>query len=144
MPFYRSIRHNLHARQFVKFVLVGGLTTVINFLIYGILLLGFNVHYLPAATIAFILATLNSYTFNRRWTFRAGAHRHSRLAKFVVVQLFGLAINLTVLAFLVEHVALGSFQFEDHKLIAQVISNGFVVLSNYTGNKFWTFRGERG
>lgn len=139
MRHLRSLRHNLHARQFVKFVLVGGMTTVINFLIYGILLLGFDVHYLPAATIAFIVATLNSYTFNRRWTFRAGAHRNSRLVKFAIVQLFGLAINLAVLAFLVEHVG-----FEDHKLLAQVISNGFVVLSNYTGNKFWTFRGERG
>lgn len=144
MQLLRSIRYNLHARQFVKFVLVGGMTTAINFLIYGILLLVFDVHYLPAATIAFILATLNSYTFNRKWTFRAGAHRNERLAKFVVVQLIGLGINLAMLAFLVEHVSIGSFRFEDHKLMAQVISNGFVVLSNYTGNKFWTFRGERG
>ena len=135
MTFFPSITGNSHARQFVKFVLVGLMTTALNFTIYGVLLLIFGVHYLPAAAIAFIIATVNSYTFNRTWTFRSGAHRHARLLKFSAVQLFGLIINLVVLAILVENLG-----FEDHKLLAQVISNAFVVLSNFTGNEFWTFR----
>jgi putative flippase GtrA len=81
------------------------------------------------------VATLNSYTFNRKWTFRAGPHRHARLLKFIVVQMIGLGINLGVLALLVEYGG-----FEDHKLLAQLISNCFVVGSNFLGNKFWTFK----
>ncbi|MSU76196.1 GtrA family protein [Patescibacteria group bacterium] len=129
-----AISKNRHARQFVKFVLVGGLSTVINFTIYATLVLN-HVDYLLAATIAFIVATLNSYTWNRRWTFRAGPHRNERLVKFTLVQLIGLAINLLMLTFLIEHVGL-----EDHKLIAQLIANAFVIISNYIGNKFWTFK----
>ena len=125
---------NTHARQFVKFVMVGGASTLINFSLYAILVLN-GVNYLIAATIAFIAATLNSYTFNRTWTFRAGAHRHVRLLKFTIVQLVGLAINLVVLAYLIEHLG-----FEDHKLIAQLLANVFVIASNFLGNKFWTFR----
>lgn len=135
MNFLSSFTRNRHARQFVKFALVGLMTTALNFTIYGLLLLGLGVHYLVAATVAFIVATLNSYTFNRRWTFRAGPHRHRRLVKFALVQSVGLGINLLALALLVEHLG-----FEDHKLLAQLISNGCVVLSNFTGNKFWTFR----
>ncbi len=127
-----AFSQNLHARQFVKFVLVGIATTALNFTIYAGLLY-FGVHYLPAATIAFLIATLNSYTFNRSWTFRAGAHRNEYLLKFTVIQLIGLSINLVVLAYLVE-------SFDLNKLLAQVIANAFVVLSNFLGNKFWTFR----
>lgn len=124
--------NNLHARQFVKFVLVGVMTTAINFGIYAALVV-LHVNYLLAAVIAFGLATLNSYTWNRIWTFRAGAHRHERLVKFFLVQLVGLTINLTILAALVETTGM-------NKLLAQLVANVFVVCSNFIGNKFWTFR----
>ena len=131
-----ALKDDRNLRQFVKFVMVGTLTTGINFLVYSVLVLA-GVHYLLAAVIAFLLATLNSYTLNRTWTFRAGAHRHSRLAKFTMVQVIGLSINLVALVLLVEY---GGFQ--DHKLLAQLLANACVVASNFLGNKFWTFRGD--
>lgn len=129
-----ALSQNRHARQFVKFVLVGALSTLINFAIYVALVLN-HFNYLGAATIAFIIATLNSYTWNRKWTFRAGPHRTERLVKFFLVQLVGLTVNLIILGFLVEHAGL-----DDHKLMAQVIANAFVILTNFVGNKFWTFQ----
>lgn len=127
-----AIRRDKHARQFVKFVLVGLLTTVINFSVYGLLLF-LDVYYLTAAVISFSIATLNSYTWNRIWTFRAGKHRIGKLAKFTTVQLAGLTLNLVGLWLLVEHAGL-------HEFPAQVLANGVVVASNFIGNKFWTFR----
>lgn len=123
---------NRHARQFVKFVLVGILTTAINFGVYASLVV-LDVPYLLAATVAFAVATINSYTWNRIWTFRAGKHRHIRLLKFTIVQLIGLSVNLIILALLVEHVSMNKF-------VAQLVANVFVVATNFTGNKFWTFR----
>lgn len=127
-----AARSNPNIRQFVKFVLVGIMTTAINFAIFALLLAN-GVHYLPAATVAFVIATLNSYTFNRTWTFRAGAHRMSWLAKFMAVQLIGLSINLAVLAGLVEW-------FGIPELLAQLLANCCVVVTNFVGNKFWTFQ----
>ncbi|MEX2043577.1 MAG: GtrA family protein [Patescibacteria group bacterium] len=127
-----AIRRDKHARQFVKFVLVGLLTTAINFTVYGALLV-LGVYYLTAAVISFSVATLNSYTWNRIWTFRAGKHRIGKLAKFTTVQLAGLTLNLIGLWLLVEHAGL-------HEFPAQVLANGTVVMSNFIGNKFWTFR----
>lgn len=128
------INQSPHAREFVKFGIVGALTTAINFTIYSVLVLA-GVYYLLAAVIAFVIATLNSYTFNRRWTFRAGEASRRQLMKFTSVQLLGLTLNLIVLALLVEY---GGFQ--DHKLMAQLLANSIVVASNFTGNKLWTFR----
>src|SRR5205085_802416 len=127
-----TLRNDPHARQFAKFVIVGLMTTLINFTVYGLLLLA-GIHYLRAAVIAFAIATLNSYTFNRRWTFRAGAHRTERLVKFTAVQLVGLTINLLLLFWLVENFALNKF-------LAQVLANSLVVVTGFVGNKFWTFR----
>src|SRR5438105_14886551 len=100
-PRIQTLRRDKHVRQLVKYVLVGGLTTLVNFAVYGLLIL-VGVHYLAAAVVAFLVATLNSYTLNRVWTYQAGAHTHSRFAKFLITQLTGLAINLSVLALLVE------------------------------------------
>ncbi|MDP9212278.1 MAG: GtrA family protein [bacterium] len=127
-----TLTQDRHARQFVKFALVGLMTTAINFAVYGALL-WFGVFYIVAAVIAFVVATLNSYTLNRIWTFRAGVHRIRKLAKFTAVQTVGLSLNLAGLVLLVEVAGLHAFP-------AQVIANGLVVLSNFAGNKFWTFR----
>lgn len=129
-----TLRRTPAGRQFIKFALVGLVTTAINFMIYAVLVLA-GVNYLLSAVIAFIVGTLNSYTFNRTWTFRTGKHQNALLLKFTAVQLLGLAINLGVLALFVEYGGL-----EDHKLFAQLLANGFVVMSNFFGNKYWTFR----
>lgn len=127
-----AITADRHARQFVKFVLVGLLTTAINFAVFAMLLFA-GVHYLVAAVTAFLIATFNSYTWNRIWTFRAGHHRHQRLVKFTIIQSTGLAVNLSVLALLVEYAGWPA-------LLAQLGANACVVVTNFTGNKFWTFR----
>jgi putative flippase GtrA len=128
-----TLTSDRHFRQFAKYVIVGLATTALNFAVY-VVLLYLGVHYLPAAVVAFVTATLNSYTFNRIWTYRAGAHTHIRLAKFATIQIIGLSVNLAVLATLVE-------QFDVHKLLAQLVANGCVVMVTFLGNKLWTFRG---
>lgn len=128
-----ALTSDRHFRQFAKYVIVGLGTTVLNFAVYG-LLLYLDVHYIPAAVAAFLVATLNSYTFNRVWTYRAGAHTHARLVKFATIQLIGLTVNLVVLALLVE-------RFSVHELLAQLVANGCVVMVTFLGNKLWTFKG---
>lgn len=136
-----TVSQNPHARQFVKFVLVGSTTTVIYLGLLFVLLqdpFGIRIIYPVAVTLAFIPATLNSYFFNRRWTFRAGPHRHEMLVKFFTIQSASFIINLTVIAFLIEQMG---FETQNQKFIAAIIGNGFVVATNFLGNKFWTFRG---
>ena len=135
-----AIRRDQSTRQFVKFVLVGSSTTVIYLGLLFILLhdpFGVRIIYPIAVTLAFVPATLNSYFFNRRWTFRAGRHRNEMLAKFFTIQSTSFVVNLTVVAFLIEQMG---FETQNQKFIAAVIGNGFIVATNFIGNKFWTFR----
>ena len=103
----------------------------IDFLLYA-LLLSFGVWYVLAKTLSLVIATLNGYTFNRRWTFRTGGHRHSTLARYVTVQATGLTMNIAFLTFFVELIGLGP-------LVAQAIAIPFIASYTFLANRLWTF-----
>ena len=72
---------------------------------------------------------------------RAGAalrrpHNWVQLAKFCTVGATGYVVNLAVFATLLA--------FDVHYLAAAVCSFLVAVTNNYTWNRLWTFRGQRG
>lgn len=64
-------------------------------------------------------------------------HNWLQLAKFATVGVTGYAVNLSVYAALVHGVGL-------HYLAAAVCSFVVAVTNNYTWNRLWTFRRQRG
>ena len=60
-----------------------------------------------------------------------------QLGKFVVVGTTGYAVNLAVYSTLVHGAGI-------HYLVAAVCSFLVAVTNNYTWNRLWTFRGQRG
>jgi dolichol-phosphate mannosyltransferase len=64
-------------------------------------------------------------------------HNWLQLAKFCTVGAIGYAVNLTVYALLLNGAGL-------HYLVAAVGSFLVAVTNNYTWNRIWTFRGQRG
>ncbi len=64
-------------------------------------------------------------------------HNWVQLFKFCVVGASGYVVNLAVYSLLVHVVGL-------HYLIAAVFSFLVAVTNNYTWNRLWTFRGQRG
>lgn len=115
----------------MKYALVGLSNVTIDFVIYAALVwLGL---WYPAAKVAsFVVATVNGYTLNRLWTFRAGAHRGEVLTKYVTVQISCLGVNLTLLVALVEIAGL-------HQVIAQAVALPAVALASFTAQRLWTF-----
>lgn len=57
--------------QLIRFVLVGGVSAVVDFGIYQLLMHLFGVSYPVAKAISFVFGTLTAYALNRRYTFRA-------------------------------------------------------------------------
>ncbi|MCP4455031.1 MAG: GtrA family protein [Planctomycetes bacterium] len=120
--------------QFIKFSLVGLLNTVIHYGIFYVTYTYMEVHHLLASTLGFCVAVTNSYLINKHWTFKTrGAKVHHEFAKFVIVNLITLSINLGSMALLVE-------QFSMDPRVAQLASIGLTLSINFLGNKFWTFR----
>ena len=130
----RALIEHRESRHAAKYAIVGVANVTIDFVLYG-LLVWLGVWYGAAKSLSLIVATLNGYTFNRVWTFRAGRYRHSTLARYVGVQGIGLALNLALLGLLVEVLGLGP-------VIAQLIAIPVVCTFTFLANRLWTFGGD--
>jgi len=100
------------------------------------LLVAAGLHYLLASSLAFALGVLNSYSLNRRWTFRSRARRAPQLLRFVVVQSVGLAIDLSLLYALVDGIGI-------HHLIAQALVFPAASAPTFVLSRRWAFAPAR-
>ena len=127
----RALVEHRESRHAVKYGIVGVTNVAIDFTLFA-LLVSVGVWYPLAKTLSLVVATINGYTFNRRWTFRAGRYRHSTLARYVLVQATALSINIAVLAVLVEGSGLDP-------RVAQALALPFIATMTFLANRFWTF-----
>ncbi len=129
----QALRRRHNWIELAKFCTVGATGYVVNLAVFTLLVHGFDVHYLIAATCSFLVAVTNNYTWNRLWTFR---HRRGHIAyqgiRFLIVSTIALAANLLFLAILV---ALGM-----PKVPAQAVAIALVTPWNFVANKLWSFR----
>ena len=124
-------RHNWY--QLAKFCAVGASGYVVNLVVFTLLVHGFELHYLVAATCSFLAAVTNNYAWNRLWTFRGQrGHVAYQGLRFLVVSTCALAANLLILYVLVQ---LGL-----REVLAQAIAIVLVTPLNFVGNKVWSFR----
>ncbi len=95
--------------QFVKFGIVGGLNFLVDLGILNLLIFltgitaGFYYSVFKASS--FIVAVINSYFWNKYWTFHAGnGPRTVEFIKFFTVNLIGFGINVSTASFVVNTV----------------------------------------
>jgi putative flippase GtrA len=131
-----GLRKRKNWEQLVKFCVVGATGYGVNLLVFSLLVVGFGIHYIPAAICSFLVAVTNNYTWNRVWTFRAQrGHVAYQGMRFLVVSTIALGANLIVLEALVR----GGLT----EVIAQAIAIVLVTPVNFVGNKLWSFGPRR-
>lgn len=118
--------------QLFKFGVVGLSGYAINLIVFWLLVHPLDLHHISAAIGAFCVAVTNNWICNRHWTFRASdQHAGHQGARFFAVSLVGLAVNLGVLALLVD----GGLA----ELAAQAVAVAVAMPVNFIANKLWTF-----
>ncbi len=118
--------------QLAKFGIVGGSGYLINLAVFALLAGPLDVHHLIAAVAAFLVAVSNNFFWNRHWTFGPGENpAHFQAARFFVVSVASLGINLVVLELLLSG-GMG-------ELPAQAIAVAVAMPFNFLGNKLWAF-----
>lgn len=94
--------------QMAKFVLVGALNTLIDLGVLNLLMaisgIYFGIFYSIFKAISFLIATINSYLWNKHWTFgkREKIFVPGEYLKFLVIVTIGLLINVTIASFVVN------------------------------------------
>jgi putative flippase GtrA len=119
--------------QLVKFCAVGASGYVVNLSVFALCVEGFDLHHLMAATVAFVVAVLNNFWWNRHWTFRARSGRAGfQAARFFTVSVAAFLFAASILELLVSVAELP-------ELPAQAISIVLATPLNFIGNKMWSF-----
>jgi putative flippase GtrA len=118
--------------QLLQFGLVGASGYIVNLAVFAVLVGPLNVHHIAAAILAFGVAVMNNFWWNRHWTFDA-KHGHAgfQAARFFTVSVLALVINLVALELLIRG-GMG-------ELAAQAIAVAIAMPFNFIGNKLWTF-----
>jgi putative flippase GtrA len=121
------------ARQWLRFAVVGAGNTLLSLFVYDVLV-RLGVHYLLASSLAFAVGVVNSYSLNRRWTFRSHDRRGPEVLRFVVVQGIGLGVDVGLLYALVDRVGI-------HHLIAQALVFPAASAVTFLLSRYWAFAG---
>lgn len=130
----RELIHRRGVRQFVKFGLVGLSSAVIDWGIYLALTRIFGVFYLMAKILSFSVALFNSYTWNRRWTFRSqDSAKLRQFIKFLTISIVGVVLNSLIMYLAVEHLKVSD-------IYGLFLASAIVMIWNFLANKFYTFR----
>ncbi len=138
-------------KRFAKFATVGAAGAVTHFTIFNVLLQILRLSTYVSNTFGFAAAVLQNFLLNRNWTFaeKRGQRAQSQLVQFALVSLFGLGLNMGVLA--AVKYALTPFwlqTFPGQPQLAALVGDNFalavaigiVMFWNFAINRLWTFR----
>jgi putative flippase GtrA len=136
MRLLHGLRKPANWLQLVRFGLVGGVGFVVNVAVYTLFVHGAGVDYRVASVAAWLVAVMNNFVLNRRWTFDAREGKvHFQAVRFLVVSLVAEGFSLVLLTLLVESAGIA-------KVPAQALAVAASMPLNFLGNKLWSFAAE--
>jgi len=81
-------------QEFGKFIMVGVLNTVINYGVFILLFIAFNLIYFVAGAIGFLSGSVSGFFLNRLWTFKSKIPIARGFLKYLFIQLFCLGAHI--------------------------------------------------
>lgn len=123
-------------REMIAYLIVGGLTTLVNIVAYHIFCNKLGVANLVANIIAWILAVIFAYFANDRIVFiseKKGMQEEIiKAGKFFAARIFSLGVDEAGMFLLVDLIFMNN-------LVAKIIMNVIVVIINYVFSKLFIF-----
>lgn len=86
-------------REFLRYIIVGGICTIIDFLLLYLLTSLCGVHYLVSSAISFLIGVVMNWLLCTYWIFSIHRIRH-RTAEFgfyVLISLLGMGLNILLM-----------------------------------------------
>lgn len=127
----------LKYKEMILYVFFGGLTTLVNWGLYWVLVNWFGVHFLVSTVIAQIASILFAYVTNRIWVFESKVHGFRGIA-MEMLRFFGCRGVSILLDLGCMKVGVDILHIDDTWM--KLLSNVVVVIVNYVFSKVFIFR----
>ena len=125
--------------QLLRFIIVGLSNTVVTLAFFALLAKVLHVPDIPANAVAYVLGIVNSFLWNKYWTFGAKASGRGwrEFGLFFLVNLPPLLVNVVVFTALNIGFKSGSFVLHEAETFAAAL---VAVAWNFVGSRYLAFR----
>ena len=125
-------RSKFFFRQLFKYSVVGIFNTIIGLSVIYFLFNVLNFSYIFSNILGYACGLVNSFIWNKKWTFRSSEHYSKEIIPFLTVFGISYAVNLLAVIILVE-------LCDIYPNVAQIMGIAAYSLTNFSVNRYWTF-----
>lgn len=124
-------------KSIILYIVFGGLTTLINIVVYYLCshIGGFNT--ITSNVIAWILSVLFAYITNRKWVFESQNHERNMIVK-EITSFFGCRLATGIMDIVIMYITVDILGLNG--LIMKCLSNVIVIIVNYIASKVIIFK----
>jgi len=138
-------------KRFVKFLIVGVISSFVDFGFMNLFTLLFNIPLIIAQGLSFLIAVLESFTLNRFWIYpdSRSKSQYNQFMQFFLINLVGIGIRTLLIPVFYRLInsILSNSSIELFSRLKNVISQnaslaivvGIVLLWNFFANRYWTY-----
>lgn len=123
-------------RERITFLVVGCSSVIIDFIVYSLLYVAFDMPVFAAKGVGFVAGAGFSYWANRRFTFVSQKAHRKAAWPFIVLYSVTLGLNVVINGATIELLSSVPFVY----LLAFVFATAVSTIVNYVGMKFVVFR----
>lgn len=134
--------------QIFKFIIVGGISFLIDFVVYTMMCNGLHIHYIIAGIAGFTVSVVANYILSMRFVFESkeDMRKDKEFIIFVVLSLVGMLLNSVILYVCIDLIyscwdlLQEVISTEVMNVIAKVIATGIVMVYNFITRKIFLER----
>ncbi len=129
-----GVRHPQNWLQLLRFGAVGASGYFVNLVAFAACVHPLSINYKIASVVAFLIAVVNNFWWNRHWTFGAKQqHAITQAIRFFAVSVVAFGFSYVILVSLVDGAGLD-------KVLAQAIAVVTAMPLSFVGQKLWSFK----
>ena len=123
-------------KEIINYLIAGGVTTVVSFVIYKLSNDVLCLHYVFSNILSWVVAVLFAYVVNRKYVFCSHTRKKEKYIEclnFIKYRILSLVIETVLIYILIEFLKLNS---DISKIIGQIVT----IILNYVFSKLFTFK----
>lgn len=136
--------------QILKFAVVGGISFVVDFLVYAISANVLGIHYIIAGVLGFVISVIVNYVLSMKFVFvsKDDMSKQSEFVIFVILSLIGMVLNSVILYICIDLIYMnwlwlqGVITIKIMNLAAKIIATGIVMVYNFVTRKIFLEKKE--